>query len=136
MSNSVQAASSAVSPGKGALWTGRFLSALPVFMMLMSASFKLLHPPQVVEQFSGKFGWPATSLLPLAAIEICCVLLYAIPRTAVLGAVLVTGYLGGAVATHARVGDPGLVNALVLGIIAWGGLYFRDPRVRALLPLR
>jgi hypothetical protein len=74
--------------------------------------------------------------VPLGAIEICCALLYAIPRTAVLGAVLLTGYLGGAIATHVRVGDPSFVTPLVLGMIAWAGLYLRDPRLRALLPLR
>jgi hypothetical protein len=124
------------SPGKAALWTGRILSALPLLLLLFSASLKFMHPPQVMEQFTGKFGYPAASLVPLGTIEICCALLYAIPRTAVLGAVLVTGYLGGAIATHVRVGDPSFVTPLVLGMIAWAGLYFRDTRLRALLPLR
>jgi len=126
----------AATPGKGALWTGRILSALPVLVMLLSATFKFLHPPQVMEQFTGKFGYPESSIVPLGIIEVSCVLLYAIPRTAVLGAVLATGYLGGAIATHVRVGDPAFFTPLVLGIIVWGGLYLRDPRLRALLPLR
>ena len=128
--------SSAVSPSKGILWTGRVLSALPVLVLLLSASFKLAHPPQVVQSFSGQFGYPARLLLPLAVIEISCVLLYVIPRTAVLGAVLATGYLGGAIATHVRVEDPGFVVALALGVFVWAGLYLRDPRLRELLPLR
>jgi hypothetical protein len=118
------------------LWTGRILSAVPILMMLMSASFKIAHPPQVVQQFVGKFGWPESILLTLAVIEISCAVLYAIPRTAVLGAVLTTGYLGGAIATHVRVEDPGFVTALVLGVLVWAGLYLRDPRFHALLPLR
>jgi DoxX-like protein len=123
-------------PTKAQLWTGGVLSALPVFAMLMSAGLKLAHPPQVVEPFTHQFGWSEHALLPLAIVEISCALLYAIPRTAVLGAVLVTGYLGGAIATHGRIGDPGFVTPLVLGIIAWGGLFLRDPRLHALLPLR
>jgi DoxX-like family len=132
----VNTSSQPAPPTKAQLWTGVALSALPVLFMLMSAALKLAHPPQVVESFTHQFGYSERALLPLAIIEICCALLYAIPRTAVLGAVLVTGFLGGAIATHVRIGDPGFVTGLALGIIAWGGLFFRDPRLRALLPLR
>lgn len=133
---SASVAQQAAPTSRGLLLTGRILSALPVLIMLMSASLKLAHPPQVVEQFGGKFGYPQELLLPLAAIEISCVALYLIPRTAVLGAVLTTGYLGGAIATHVRVQDPGFATALILGVLVWAGLLLRDPRLRELLPLR
>jgi len=128
-------ASASAAPSRAALWTGRILSALPVLAMLLSGVMKLLHPPQIVEGFTKVFGYPAGVIVPIGIIEIACALLYAIPRTAVLGAILVTGYLGGAIATHVRVSDPSFVSGLILGIVAWGGLYFRDPRIRALLPL-
>jgi hypothetical protein len=121
---------------KWVVWTGRVCSALPILMMLFSASIKVARPAGAVEMFVGKFGYPEDLLLTLAVIEVACVLLYAIPRTAVLGAILTTGYLGGAIATHVRVGDPGFVNGLVLGILVWAGLYLRDDRLRTLLPLR
>jgi hypothetical protein len=117
------------------LWAGRVLSALPVLLLLLSASMKLLHPPMVVETFVGKLGYPANVLPALAALELFCAVVYAVPRTAVLGAVLLTGYLGGAVATHVRVGEA-FVAPLLLGVLVWAGLYLRDERIRALLPLR
>jgi hypothetical protein len=84
----------------------------------------------------NKFGWPESILLVLGVLELGSVLAYLIPRTAVLGAILMTGYLGGAIATHVRIGDPGWPTALILGIFVWAGLYLRDERLRALLPLR
>jgi len=136
VNSTAQSTATAPPPKKWQFWTGIFLSALPVLMMLFSASLKLIQPPQVVDQFSGRFGYPASLLLPLGILEIFCVLLYAIPRTAVLGAILMTGYLGGAIATHVRILDSGFATGLVLGIFAWAGLFFRDPRLHALLPLR
>jgi hypothetical protein len=97
---------------------------------------KLMHAPQFVEQWVGKLGYAETSLTGIGLLELACVVVYVIPRTAVLGAVLLTGYLGGAVATHVRIGDPGFVTPLILGIMAWAGIYLRDERVRALMPLR
>jgi DoxX-like family len=117
------------------LWTGRVLSALPVLLLLLSASMKLSHPPVVIETFVGKLGYPANMLPALAVLELFCAVVYAVPRTAVLGAILLTGYLGGAVATHVRVGDV-FVVPLLLGVLVWAGLYLRDDRIRALLPLR
>ncbi|HEY7512173.1 MAG TPA: DoxX family protein, partial [Vicinamibacteria bacterium] len=99
------------------------------------AFMKLRPSPEVVEVFGGKFGYPQTSFLPIGLLEAACAVLYAIPQTAVLGAVLVTGYLGGAVATHVRVGDA-FLSPVVLGAIAWAGLYLREPRLWPLLPLR
>jgi len=122
-------------PSKGALWTGRVLSALPVLMLVMSAAMKFSRPPQVVDMFTGKFGYPESTLLVLGVVELTCAFLYAIPQTSVLGAILVTGYLGGATATHVRVSEAFIIPVL-LGVMAWAGLYLRDPRLRELLPLR
>ena len=118
------------------LWTGRVLSAAPGLMLLASAAMKLSHAPPMVGTWVGKFGWPESALAPIAVLEIVCAVLYLVPRTAILGAILVTGYLGGAYATHLRVGDAAALPPLVLGAMAWAGLYLRDARVRALLPLR
>jgi hypothetical protein len=109
------------------LWTGRVLSGLPVPLLLLSASMKLSHPPMVVERFVGKLGYPASVLPALAVLELFCTIVYVVPRTAVLGAVLLTGYLGGAVATHVRVGEA-FVVPLLLGVLLWAGLYLRDAR--------
>jgi len=84
----------------------------------------------------ASFGYPPSTLLPVGMVEIACALLYGIPRTSVLGAVLVTGYFGGAVATHVRLLQPAGVGPAVLGALAWIGLFLRDARLRSLLPLR
>lgn len=120
---------------KTTVWIGRVLSAIPIGMLLFSASMKLNPSPQVVQFTNEHLGYPATVFLTLAILEISCVVLYAIPQTAVLGAILMTGYLGGAIASHFRVGDPSFPPA-ILAILAWAGLYLRDERLRALLPLR
>ena len=117
------------------LWTGRALSTLPILMLLFSASMKLSHQPQFVEMFTKKFGFPEAALTPIGLLEILCVLLYAVPRTAALGALLLTGYLGGAIVTHLRIGEA-FAPELVLGVLVWLGLYLREPRLRALLPVR
>jgi hypothetical protein len=96
---------------------------------------KLSHGPAVVEMFTAKLGYPAGLLPALAALELLCTAVYLVPSTSVLGAVLLTGYLGGATATHLRIGDPFLVP-VVLGVLVWGGLFLRDARIRELLPLR
>ena len=120
---------------KTTVWIGRVLSVIPIGMMLFSASMKLHPSPQIVEFTQTHLGYPATAFMTLAILEISCVVLYAIPQTAVLGAILMTGYLGGAIASHFRVGDPPIPPA-ILAILAWGGLYLRDVRLRELLPLR
>lgn len=117
---------------KGALWAGRILTAIPAFMMLMSASFKFIQPAGF-EEGLAHMGWDAGKMYYLGILEIACVVIYLIPRTAVLGAILIAAYLGGAVATHVRVGDLFIIQVL-LGMSAWGGLYFRDERVRKLIP--
>ena len=120
---------------KGALWGGRVASALPVLMLVMSGGMKLSHSAQVVEPFTTKFGFAESSLTPIGLLELTCVVVYLVPRTAVLGAILLTGYLGGAVVTHLRIGEP-FFAPVILGILAWVGIFLRDERLRALLPLR
>ena len=121
-------------PSKKALWTGYVLSALPVLLLLFSAVMKLIGPADVVEGF-GKLGLPESLAPGLGILELACTALYAIPQTSVLGAILLTGYLGGATVTHLRVGDPFFMPVIV-GVVVWGGLFLRDPRLRALIPVR
>jgi hypothetical protein len=123
------------SVSKTALWAGRILSALIVLPLLMSGSGKLAGGPDVGKGFQD-LGWDPSYALGLGILEIACAVIYAIPRTAVLGAILVTGYFGGAIATHVRLGQPIFIAGLTLGVIAWLGLYLRDYRLRALVPLR
>jgi hypothetical protein len=123
-------------PSKAAVWGGRVVSALPVLGLLASGTFKLMHKAEMVSQFTTKLGYPESILTPLGIVEIVITLLYAVPQTSVLGAILVTGYLGGATATHVRIGDPAAVTPVVLGVFVWLGLFLREPRLRALLPIR
>lgn len=118
---------------KKALWAGRIISALPVLMLLFSAVMKLLKPAPVIEEF-GRLGYPEKLAIVLGIVELGCTLIYIIPRTAVLGAILLTAYLGGATTTHVRIGDP-FFFPIVFGILIWLGLYLRDPRLRSLVPL-
>lgn len=116
------------------LWAGRIMSALPVLLLLFSGVTKLVQPTAVIEGFT-RLGYPAHSALGIGFLEIICTVLYVIPQTSVLGAIVLTGYLGGATATHVRVGDP-FFGPILLGVLLWGGLYVRDERLRALLPLQ
>ena len=118
------------------LWTGRVLSLWPVFIVLMSATWKLTRNPWYVAEFT-RIGWPESALTLLAFLQLGCIVLYIIPRTAVLGAVLLTGYLGGAIATYVRIGEPyPVLVPLSTSVIAWVGIFLRDERLRSLLPLR
>ena len=127
-------------PQSTAAWklrTGYALSCLVILFMLMDVAMKLLRLPIVLET-TAQLGWPSDSAMPLGVVLLLCTALYAWPRTSVLGALLLTAYLGGAVATHARIGSPLLSHTLFgvyLGVLLWAGLYLRDSRVRALLPL-
>ncbi len=123
---------------KKRLWAGRILSGIPVLFLLADGVMKLIKPAFVVEA-TVRLGYRESVILCLGIVLLTCVALYVIPRTSVLGAILLTGYLGGAVATHVRVGDPLFSHALFptyLGLMLWGGLYLRDDRLRALIPLR
>ena len=110
------------------------MSALPVLMLLFSAAMKLAKPPMVVEGMA-KSGIPEHLAFGIGLLELACTILYIIPQTAVLGAILLTGYLGGAIMTHLRLGEA-WIGPAVFGVFIWGGLFLRDPRLRALIPLR
>jgi hypothetical protein len=136
----MQPGTQAVSISKGKLWAGRVMSGLVVLFLAFDSVFKFVKPaPAPVVEASAKLGWPLSLAPVLGVILLVSTALYAIPKTSVLGAILLTGYLGGAVATHLRVGDPLFSHILFptyLGILLWGGLFCRDDRVGALLPLR
>lgn len=118
---------------KGALWGGRILSILPCILLLMSGAMKFIRPPGFDEGLAH-MGWTADKMTYLGMVEIACVVIYLIPRTAVIGAMLLTAYMGGAIATHARVGDLFLLQILI-GMAFWGGLWLRDPRLKQLIPI-
>jgi len=122
---------------KGALWAGRVISGLVGFFMLFDAVRKLVKPSFVVEGTVG-LGFSEAVILPLGVVLLVSTILYLVPRTAVLGAILLTGYLGGAVATHVRAGHGWfeMLFPVIFGALVWGGLVLRDRHLRALLPLR
>ena len=123
---------------KAQIWTSRVLSGVAVLFLLMDATMKVLRLPVAVEG-TKQVGYPDGVIVTLGVIQLVCLALYLIPRTAVLGAILWTGYLGGAVATHVRVGDPLFSHILFPTYVAallWGALWLRDPRLRALVPIR
>jgi hypothetical protein len=125
---------------KGALWTGRVLSGLVILFLAFDIVLKLI-PLEVVLTTSAELGYPPTAAFArgLAIVLLICTALYAYPKTSILGAILLTGYLGGAIATHVRIGSPLFSHVLFgfyLGLMLWGGLYLRDLSLRALIPLR
>jgi hypothetical protein len=120
------------------LWTGRIMSALVVLFLLIDGVMKLVNPAPVVEGMT-KLGYPLSLTSVIGIVLLVCVAVFAIPRTSVLGAILLTGYLGGAVASQLRVGLPLFSNVLApvyIGVLIWGGLFLRDDRLRALIPVR
>ena len=126
-----------VTQSRAGLWAGRVLSALGVLFLLMDATMKLLKVQPVLDTFP-KIGWPVSLVTPLGILLLLCVMVYVIPQTSLLGAVLLTGYLGGALATPLRISDPLFSHILFPTYIAllWGGLFLREQRLQALLPLR
>lgn len=134
----MDAASQVTSPSKGSIWTGRVISALIVLFLLFDSVLKFMKPAPVVETFAH-LGLSISLAKPLGIILIVCALLYAIPQTSILGAILLSGYLGGAVCTHLRVGDPLFSHILFptyMGALLWLAIYLRDVRLRALIPFR
>ncbi len=119
------------------LWTGRILSGLPAPFLLVDGGMKLFKPAAVVKA-TLQLGYPESAIVGLGIVLLASTLLYLIPRTAILGAVLLTGYLGGAVATNVRVNGPffNIIFPIFFGALLWGGLWLRDRRLRELLPLR
>jgi len=133
MTNALPAA-----PPRWMRWLGFVLSGLVVLFLLMDGTMKLMQLPIVLET-TAQIGWPAVSVVPLGIVLLVCTALYALPQTTVLGAILLTAYLGGSVATHARIGSPifsHMFFGIYLGVLLWGGLYLRDDRLRALIPYR
>ena len=125
-------------PSRKALWAGRVLSALAVLFLVVDATMKLLQLP-VAMQVTRQLGYPESAVFALGIVQAVCLVVYLVPRTAVLGAILWTGYLGGAVATHVRVGDPLFSHVLFPVYVAaflWLGIWIRDRRLRAVLPVR
>ena len=123
---------------KTKLWAARLLTGLPVLFLLFDSVTHLMLIAPVVESFHQS-GYPVSLALGIGLLELVCVVVYVIPSTSLLGAILLTGYLGGAVATHVRIGDPLLSHVLFpvyVGALLWAGLYLRDDRLHALLPLR
>lgn len=134
----MQAISEPPATSKTMLWTGRVMSAIVVLFLLFDSIMKLIKVAPVTEAFA-QLGYPDSLARGIGVIVLVCVVLYAIPRTAMLGAILTTGLLGGAITSHLRLGDPIFTHTLFgvyLGLLAWGGLYFRDERLRSLLPRR
>ncbi|WP_422059775.1 DoxX family protein [Sphingopyxis sp.] len=126
---------------KGQLNAGRTLSGLVILFLLFDAGLKLIAPQIAIRYSPPGLGWPldGPTMGLLGMLLLVPTLLYIWPRTAILGAILITGYLGGAIATHVRIGSPLFSHSLFgvyLGVMLWGGLWLRDPRVRALTPLR
>ena len=120
------------------VWTGRVLSSIVVLFLVFDGVMKLIAITPVADAFR-QLGYPLESASAIGYLALACALLYAIPRTAVLGAIVLTGLLGGAISTHVRVHDPLFTHTLFgvyLGVIAWGGLWLRDARLRAMIPLR
>jgi DoxX-like protein len=122
---------------KKRLWAGRIISGLPALFLLVDGAMKLVKPAPVVEA-TVRLGYSENVILPIGIVLLVCTVLYLTPRTSVLGAILLTGYLGGAVATHVRAGEGSfpILFPVVFGALIWLGLYLRDERLRALVPLR
>jgi hypothetical protein len=123
-----------VAPSRQIVWVARGISVLASLLFLMSAFLKLKDGPEVMKGIAH-LGLPESMIVPLSILEISSVVIYLIPATSVLGAILLTGYLGGAICTHWRVGDPFFVH-IVLGILIWLGLYLRENRIKELIPVR
>ncbi len=119
---------------KGGLWTGRMLNILCLLFLTFDAVMKIIKEKHSIEG-SVKLGWPENLIQPLGIVLLVCTIILAIPRTAILGAVLVTAYLGGAVSSMVRIGEP-FFFPIIFGILIWAGLYLRDAKVRSFIPLR
>ncbi len=119
------------------VWPARLASGLPALFLLVDGVMKLVKPEFVVTE-TVRLGYPESTIVPIGIVLIICTILYLVPATSVLGAILLTGYLGGAVATHVRAGEPvfSIVFAIVFGMLIWLGLYLHDRRLRELVPLR
>ena len=116
------------------IWAGRGISGLLALLLTMSAVMKLMGGTEVTEGFAH-MGLPESLRVPLGILELSCIAIYAIPTTSIMGAILLTGYIGGAIVTHLRIGEP-VYMQIALGMLIWLGLYLREERLNALIPLR
>ncbi|HLJ61013.1 MAG TPA: DoxX family protein [bacterium] len=134
----MQLGTQTASGSKSRLWTGRIVSTVAVLFLLLDGALHVMMPAQVVQAFA-RLGYPVSLAPTLGILEIVCVVVYVFPRTSILGAILLTGYLGGATATQVRVGSPLFAEALFpvyIGVLIWGGLCLREDQLRVLIPLR
>ena len=126
--------STAAPVSKAARWGGYIMSAPPVLLLLMSGVMKVMQTEEVMKLFAN---WPAGVAVPIGVVELACTIIYLVPATSVLGASLLTGYLGGATAVTVQTGGGlGFIGVVLFGVLLWGGLWLRDPRIRALIPLK
>ena len=123
------------SPSRTSAVLGWIVGILPTTALLMSAAFKFIQPVGTEENLKP-IGWHLDQMTWLGTLEASVAIIYLIPQTSILGAVLITGYMGGAIATHLRVGDHFILPHIVIGVLVWLGVWLRDPRLRSLLPLR
>jgi hypothetical protein len=123
-----------VAAGNKIVWVGWILTILASLLFLFSAFLKFKGGPDMDQPFTH-LGLPTSMMLPLGILELACVVIYLIPATAVLGAILLAGYVGGTIVTCWRVGDPFIIN-IALGLVVWLGIYLREPRLKELIPLR
>jgi hypothetical protein len=123
-------------PSTAAFVTGWVLTILPAAGLIFSGVMKFIQPgkPDDVAKYLDPIGWKLEQLHGLGILELTCVILYLIPQTAVLGAILVTGYVGGIIATHVRIGDFGITPFVIIGVLIWLGLFFRYPKLRRMIP--
>jgi len=123
--------------GKGALWTGRIITGIIVLFLLVDALMKVVESKPAMEG-SVQLGWPEAAVQPIGIVLLLATILYVIPRTSILGAIVLTGYLGGATSIMVRAMQPGhpYLFPVVFGVLVWAGLFLRDEKIRALIPLR
>src|SRR5215467_8909506 len=126
--------SSRVQRSKLTLWGGRMIRGLVVLFLLFDGVTKIIRAPAALAA-TAQLGFSASQIIGIGALLLACTIVYVIPRTSILGAILLTGYLGGATATHVRIGEP-FFAPIILGVLVWGGLFLRDEQLRELIPLR
>jgi hypothetical protein len=134
----MQTATETIAVSNKSVLAGRILSGLAAAFLLFDGVMKLFAPPVVREAFV-RLGYPETKILGIGVLLIVCTIIYLIPRASIFGAILLTGYLGGAISTHVRVSDPLFSHVLFpayIAVLLWVGLYLREPRLRALIPLK
>lgn len=119
---------------KSKLWVSRVFTGIITVVLFATAGMKISHTPRMMVDGLTRVGIPESAVVPIALLELCCLIIYLIPRTAVLGAVLLTGYFGGAIVVHI-IGKESVFPLILIGFLIWGGVYFRAPAVQSLLPL-